>query len=85
MFLKYLKAILLILIPRMIVAWLTYDFYHTIIDSVTYKLRVNGTLDFRQYPFIFLFTVILKFAFFVFMLTFNRVGFRMLLSNAPKK
>ncbi len=78
MFLKYLKAVLLILIPGMIVAWLSYDFYHTIVDGVTYKLRVNGTLDFKQYPFIFIFTVILKLVFYVFMLSLIRDGLRVL-------
>ncbi len=85
MFLKYLKAVLLILIPGMIVAWLSYDFYHTIVDGVTYKLRVNGTLDFDQYPFVFIFTVVLKLVFFVFMLSLIRDGFRTLLGNAPNK
>ena len=78
MFFKYLKAALLILIPGMIVAWLSYDFYHTVVDGVTYKLRMNGTLDFSEYPFIFIFTVILKFVFYVFMLSFIRDGFRIL-------
>ena len=76
MFLKYLKAVLLILIPGIIVAWLSYDFYHTIVDGVTYKLRVNGTLDFNQYPFVFIFTAVLKLIFYVFMLSFIRDGFR---------
>lgn len=78
MFLKYLKAVLLILIPGMIVAWLSYDFYHTIVDGVTYKLRVNGTLEFKEYPFIFIFTVIMKLVFFVFMLSLIRDGYRVL-------
>ncbi|MEB8433563.1 hypothetical protein OO007_15085 [Cocleimonas sp. KMM 6892] len=76
MFLTYLKAALMILIPGMIVAWLSYDFYHTIVNGVTYKLRVNGTLDFSEYPFIFIFTVVLKLVFYVFMLSFIRDGFR---------
>ena len=85
MFFKYLKAVLLILVPGMIVAWLTYDFYHAIVNGVTYKLRVNGTLDFRQYPFIFIFTVVLKLVFYVFMLSFIRDGFSTLFGNTSVK
>ncbi|PID33855.1 MAG: hypothetical protein CR955_00385 [Thiotrichales bacterium] len=82
MFLKYLKALLLILIPGAIVAWLSYDFYHTLVDGVTYKLRVNGTLDFEEYPYIFIFTVILKLVFYVFMFSLIRDGFRVLTNAA---
>ena len=85
MFLRYLKAVSLILIPGLIVAWLSYDFYHTIVNGVTYKLRVNGTLDFNQYPLIFIFTVVLKLLFFVFMLSLIRDGFRILSSNTMNK
>ena len=85
MFFKYLKAVLLILIPGMIVVWLSYDFYHTIVDGVTYKLRVNGTLDFREYPFIFIFTVVLKLVFYVFMLSSISDGFRTLLGKTSVK
>ena len=43
-----------------IIAWLSYDFYFTLIEGVTYKIRLNDTLDIRVHPFVFIITVSIK-------------------------
>lgn len=73
-----LKAILLILIPGMIVAWLSYDLFLTITQGETFKIRMNDKLQFSQYPFIFLLTVAIKLAFYVFMLVLIKDGIKLL-------
>lgn len=49
-----------IIIAIIVLAWLSYDFYFTLIDGVTYKIRLNDTLDIRENPIVFIITVALK-------------------------
>jgi len=49
-----------IAIAIIVIAWLSYDFYFTLIDGVTYKVRLNDTLDIREHPLVFIITIALK-------------------------
>ena len=55
-----------LLIGVIVVAWLSYDFFHTLFNGVTYKLRQNGQLHFSQHPFVFIVTVGIKLAVYAF-------------------
>lgn len=55
-----------IMIAVMLIAWLSYDFFHTVFNGVTYKLRLNDQLYFSQHPFVFIVTVGIKLALYAF-------------------
>ena len=57
-----------LIIGVIVVAWLSYDFFQTLFNGVTYKLRLNEQLYFSQHPFVFIVTVGIKlgaYAFFI--------------------
>ena len=70
--------ILQIIVGMIIVAWLSYDFLQTIVSGETYKLRLNDTLSFTEYPFVFIVTVGLKLAVYVFFIKVIRDCFKQL-------
>lgn len=56
---KFLLGLQLV-IGVIVVAWFSYDFFYTFTQGITYKIRLNDTLSFNQYPFVFIVTVFLK-------------------------
>ena len=67
-----------IAIAIIIIAWLSYDFYFTLINGVTYKIRLNDTLDIREHPLVFIITVALKLSIYGFFIWLVRDCYRKL-------
>lgn len=60
-----------IIIGMIVIAWLSYDFFHTVFNGVTYKLRFDDRLYFSQNAFAFFIAVAIKlgiYAFFIWLI-----------------
>ena len=67
-----------LLVAVIAIAWLSYDFFHTVVNGMTYKLRFDEQLSFSQYPFAFVFAVAIKLAVFAFFIWLFRDCWRKL-------
>lgn len=74
---KFLLGLQLV-IGVIVVAWLSYDFFYTLTQGITYKIRLNDTLSFSQYPFVFIVTVVIKLLVYGFFLWLIRDCFKSL-------
>ena len=55
-----------IFIAALAIAWLSYDFFHTVFNGVTYKLRFDDKLHYSQNAFAFFIAVGIKLAVYYF-------------------
>ena len=67
-----------IAIGIIVVAWLSYDFFYTFTQGITYKIRLNDTLSFNQHPVVFTITVLLKLCIYGFFIWLIRDCFKSL-------
>ena len=55
-----------LIISALILAWLSYDFFHTLFNGVTYTLRLDSQIPFHGNALPFLIAVVIKLGFYYF-------------------
>ena len=67
-----------LIVSALIVAWLSYDFFLTLFNGMTYTLRFDSQIPFKGNAFPFLIAVVVKLGFYYFLVKVLRDCFKAL-------